>query len=102
MSKIIKTFAHHSPTSQGLDDIRKIRQAYSSLCELLKQTVHTSRELSIALTHLEDSATWAIKGRVVNDPDSKVEDTLPVPEIKPADDAGRWKDNDDGPFLGNG
>ena len=70
---IEKTFAHHSPTPETLEKIRGLRRAYSDLLREIDRVVPKSRERSIAVTDLETSAMWAIKGLVCNDPASKVE-----------------------------
>ena len=69
---IEKTFAHHTPTPEAVEQIRLVRAAYSDLLKVLN-TLPSSREKSVAVTNLETSAMWAIKGLVCNDPASKVE-----------------------------
>jgi hypothetical protein len=68
-----KTFLHHTPTRDALEKIKQLRIAYTQLHDLLDATCYHSRELSKAKTELEDSAMWAIKSIVCNDPQSKVE-----------------------------
>ncbi len=67
-----KTYAYHQPSQEGLDKIRKIREAYSDLHSLIESLAPNSREKSVAFTELETSAMWAIKAVVCNDPESKV------------------------------
>lgn len=66
------TFAHHVPSEAGIETIKRIREAYSNLLDELN-ALPASRQLSVAITNLETSAMWAIKGIVMNDPNSKVE-----------------------------
>lgn len=69
-----KTYAYHKPSANGVERIKKLREAFSELHYLIEFTSpFSSRERSIALTHLEDSAMWAIKSIVCNDPESVVE-----------------------------
>lgn len=67
-----KTFAYHKPSQEGLDKITQLREAYSSLHDLIEATAPYTRERSVALTELETSAMWAIKSVVINDPESEV------------------------------
>ncbi len=67
-----KTFAFHKPSSQGIEKINQIREAFSALHDLIEEIAPSSREKSVALTNLETTAMWAIKAVVFNDPDSEV------------------------------
>lgn len=73
MSQISKTFAHHTPTDEGLGKIRTLRKAFTELESAIWSLVPNTRERSVALTNLETAAMWAIKALVVNDPGSKAE-----------------------------
>lgn len=66
-----KTYAYHKPSQDGLDKIRGLREAFSVLHDLIEATAPNSREKSVALTHLETTAMWAIKAVVCNDPQSE-------------------------------
>lgn len=68
-----KTYNYHKPSEAGLERIKKIREAYTALDNLIQELAPQSREKSIAITELETSAMWAIKAVVVNDPESVVE-----------------------------
>lgn len=68
---IKKKFAYHKPSAAGVEKLTRLREAYSRLDELLDELFPVNnRELALARTHLEDSATWANKAVVMNDPDS--------------------------------
>lgn len=67
---MLKTFAHHAPSKEGLEKIRKLREAYSNLHQLIAELAPVSRERSVGLTELETSAMWSIKAIVCNDPGS--------------------------------
>ena len=67
-----KTFAYHKPSAAGLATITEVREAYSSLLDLIEEACPPSRERSVAITELETSAMWAIKSVVCNDPESEV------------------------------
>lgn len=70
---IDKPFAYHKPSPEGLAKITKLREAYSTVQQAIKETCPDSRQKAVALTELETSAMWAIKAVVFNDPDSVVE-----------------------------
>lgn len=60
-------FGYFKPDASMLKPIQDTRDAYTFLHQfLLAQPA--SRERSIAITELETSAMWAIKGLVLNDP----------------------------------
>jgi hypothetical protein len=68
-----KTFAHHKPSATGLERIARLREAYSTLSDVVSNNAGPSRERSLAITALEESAMWAIKAVVHNDPGSEIE-----------------------------
>lgn len=70
---ISATFAYHKPSASGLEKINKLRESYTELSSILNIIAPPSRELSVALTNLEQSAMWAIKAVVHNDPASEVD-----------------------------
>ena len=67
-----KTYAYHKPSMEGLTKIATLREAFSSIHNLCKETCPDSRERSCALTKLEETAMWAIKAVVCNDPQSEI------------------------------
>jgi ATP-dependent Clp protease ATP-binding subunit ClpA len=74
---ILKTFANHTPGENGLSRIRRVRAAFSTLHQELTLVCPQSRELSIALTHLETAAMWATKSVAVHDPEAQVDTSTP-------------------------
>lgn len=68
-----KTFAYHKPSPEGLTKIAALRNLFSSVHDSIVETSPKSREQSVALTKLEETAMWAIKAVVCNDPASVVE-----------------------------
>ncbi len=71
---MLKPFAYHKPSPEGLNKIREIREEFSKLNSLITEVCPPSRERSVAITELETCAMWAIKSVVYNDPESVVED----------------------------
>lgn len=69
---MLKTFAYHKPSQEGLDKITQLREAFSKLHTTISELCPQSRERSIACTDLEQSAMWAIKAVVCNDPKSEL------------------------------
>jgi len=70
---IDKPYAYHKPSSEGLEKINKLREHFSEGERLIKEICPQSRHQSIALTNNEQTAMWAIKAVVFNDPNSEVE-----------------------------
>lgn len=70
---IDKPFAYHKPSERGLEQINRLRLAFSDVKRAIEETCPDSRQKSVALTELETSAMWAIKAVVFNDPASVVE-----------------------------
>jgi hypothetical protein len=71
---IEKPYAYHKPSVDGLDKINQLRVKFSEVDALIKQICPNTRERSVAITNNEQTAMWAIKAVVFNDPDSVVED----------------------------
>lgn len=69
---IDKPYAYHAPSNVGLQKITQLRELFSQVEQTLKEVCPPSRHLSIAVTKNEETAMWAIKAVVFNDPDSKV------------------------------
>ena len=68
-----KTFAYHKPGHGALAKITQLREAFSTLSDLIESLCPGSREKSVAQTNLETTAMWAIKAVVCNDAESVVE-----------------------------
>lgn len=62
----VNPFGYFKPAEDMLPLIQEVRDAYTVLHKKLL-TLPASRERSIAITELETSAMWAIKGLVLND-----------------------------------
>lgn len=59
-------FDYQKPSEENIIKIEAVREAYKVLYAHLK-TLQASRELSCALTKLEESAMWATKSLVFNE-----------------------------------
>lgn len=70
---IDKPYAYHKPSSQGLEAITRLREMFSQVDRTIREVCPNTRERSIALTNNEQTAMWAIKSVVFNDPNSVVE-----------------------------
>lgn len=69
---IDKPYAYHEPSPKGLDKINRLRAHFSEGERLIREICGESRQTSVAITNNEQTAMWAIKAVVFNDPDSKV------------------------------
>ena len=67
-----KTFAYHKPSAASLDALAKLRVLFSTAADEMERLCPKSRELSVALTHIETAAMWANKAVTHNDPESVV------------------------------
>lgn len=79
---IDKPYAYHKPSNEGLDKINRLREHFSLGERLIREICvdadgKPTRQQSIALTNNEQTAMWAIKAVVFNDPKSVVENQTP-------------------------
>jgi hypothetical protein len=65
----VNPFGYFKPAEGMLPLIQETRDAYTALHKFL-MSLPQSRQRSVAITELETSAMWAIKGLVLNDPQS--------------------------------
>jgi len=70
---IDKPYAYHKPSVAGLLKINKLREHFAEGERLIREICPESRQQSIAITNNEQTAMWAIKSVVFNDPESEVE-----------------------------
>ena len=52
-------FDYHAPTEASRDDHQTIRQEIKAFAALVLDTIPTSRESALFLTHLEQAGFWA-------------------------------------------
>ena len=70
---IDKPYAYHKPSDDGLEKINKLREHFSEGQRLILELCPQSRQQAIAITNNEQTAMWAIKAVVFNDPKSEVD-----------------------------
>jgi hypothetical protein len=70
---IDKPYAYHKPSNDGMAKITRLREVFSEVERVIKEVCPESRQRSVALTNNEQTAMWAIKAVVFNDPASEVE-----------------------------
>lgn len=70
---IDKPYAYHKPSADGLARITKLREHFSEGERLIRETCPESRQRAVAITNNEQTAMWAIKAVVFNDPNSEIE-----------------------------
>lgn len=68
-----RTYVNHKPSAETLPHIENLRIAADSFHQLIEASVPNSRERSLAFTKLEECLMWAVKGVVLNDPNSTPE-----------------------------
>jgi hypothetical protein len=62
----VNPFGYFKPSEEMLPKIQEVRDAYTVLHKHIL-TLPASRERAVAITELETSSMWAIKGLVLND-----------------------------------
>lgn len=65
---VSKMFQTHKVTPETAAKVKALREKFTELEDLIKDSSSTSREQSVALTNLEQSAMWAVKAAVAGDP----------------------------------
>jgi len=70
---IDKPYAYHKPSTEGLAKINELRELFSEVDRKIKEICPPSRHQSVAITNNEQTAMWAIKAVVFNDPNSEVD-----------------------------
>lgn len=65
----VNPFGYFKPAEEMLPLIQEVREAYTALHQFLL-TLPASRQRSVAITELENSSMWVIKGLALNDPKS--------------------------------
>lgn len=69
---IDKPYAYHLPSEDGLTKINRLRTIFSEVEQVIREVCPESRHRSVAITNNEQTAMWAIKAVVFNDPKSEV------------------------------
>jgi len=52
-------FTHHAPNADQIERYQEIRQLGRAFAELIDGSAHECRELSLALTKVEEAVMWA-------------------------------------------
>jgi hypothetical protein len=71
---IDKPYAYHRPSTEGLAKLTALRELFSLVERRVKELCPESRQRAVALTNNEQTAMWAIKSVVFNDPLSEVDE----------------------------
>ena len=71
---IDKPYAYHRPSTDGLAKITELRELFSLVDRKVKEICPESRQRAVAITNNEQTAMWAIKAVVFNDPASEVDE----------------------------
>lgn len=59
------------PSAEAIGRIEHVRGIAKMLVSDIFEDVPECRERSLALTHLEETVMWAVKGICLNDPDAR-------------------------------
>jgi len=63
--RLDQSLTNHTPTDEQIDNIEALRDAARVYAKALAEYTPSSREQSLAATHLEDSVMWAVKSIVL-------------------------------------
>jgi len=67
LEKIQKSMTNIKPNEEQIKRIESLRESYKLAAEALGSLCNDSRELSIAVTNLEQSLMWAVKSIILED-----------------------------------
>ena len=70
---IDKPYAYHKPSEDGMEKLNRLRAHFSETERLINEICPNSRHKSVAITKNEETAMWAIKAVVFNDPHSEAD-----------------------------
>lgn len=64
-SSLAEAMTNHTPAPHLIKHIERIRKAADDLCLVIDEVTPSSREASLAKTHLEETVMWAVKSIVL-------------------------------------
>lgn len=67
IEKVKLSLTNIKPSDEKIVRIEDVRNAYKTVADCLNVTCKDSRELSLAITNLEQSLMWAVKSIILND-----------------------------------
>lgn len=59
------------PSDEAIRNIEAVRDSAKRLVDIIFDACPESRERSLALTHLEETVMWAVKGICLTDPEAR-------------------------------
>lgn len=71
ITQINRSLSNVTPSQGSIDKIESLRAVAKRLATQIIVDSEPSREQGLALTALEESVMWAVKGLVLNDPELK-------------------------------
>ena len=66
VERFLRSLTNITPTPEQVVRIAELRGIAKVFGETVLRTTVSSRERSLAITHLEDSVMWAVKGVLLN------------------------------------
>lgn len=67
INKVKKSLTNIKPNEEKLKRIEALRESYKDIVNSLSENCNDSRELSIAITKLEESLMWAVKSIILEE-----------------------------------
>jgi hypothetical protein len=65
LGELVDSISHHAPQDSSLEKIREVRQAAIEFGAFIVKNCSAGRERALAITNLEQSVMWAVKGIVL-------------------------------------
>lgn len=65
--KVKLSLTNIKPSDEKIIKIENVREVYKTVVDCLNDNCKDSRELSIAITNLEQSLMWAVKSIILSD-----------------------------------
>jgi hypothetical protein len=66
IANLNRSLTNVTPSTETIELIEAVREEAKALGEVILRLVPGSRERSLAITHLEETTMWAVKGLVLN------------------------------------
>lgn len=68
-AQLLRSLTNVTPSPEQVERIELVRQVAKALGVAVIENVPAGRQRSLAITHLEDAAMWAVKGIVLEESD---------------------------------
>lgn len=67
IDRILRSLTNITPNADQIERIERVREAAKATAQVINDSCQSSRERSLAFTHLEETTMWAVKAIVLED-----------------------------------